>query len=74
VASLTAICVDQMGRDALKANLKKIEITSKRSWSSLEVTMKDGVLNLDADPSYARTEYDTRDWAARISKVLEANL
>ena len=69
-----AICIDDMGRDALKAKIKKVRIKSDRNWSSMEVTVDGDTLVLDADPSYERTENAVPDYTQRITSVLEKSL
>lgn len=73
-AALRSVCADDIGRDALKAKIKKVKITSQRSWSSLQAKVEGDTLHLDADPSYAKTEDDTRDYGREIQTVLEAAL
>jgi hypothetical protein len=72
--SLTSICADDLGKEALKAKIKKIQIGSKRSWSSLEVKVQGDTLSLDADPSYQRDDSAIDDYAKRITAELESNL
>src|SRR5689334_12972377 len=38
--ALQSICQDDLGKDSFKAKIKKVQITSTRSWSSLEVTIE----------------------------------
>ena len=72
--SLQSICADQLGKDALKAKIKTVQLSSKRSWSSLEAKVEGDVLSLDADPSYQRDDTAIDDYAQRITSVLEAAL
>ena len=73
--ALSDVCVDDMGKDAVKAKIKSITISLNRNWSSIDVKLENGVLNLDADPTYNRAEKDAMDYNSKqISKVLEKNL
>jgi hypothetical protein len=72
--ALKSICADDLGKDALKAKIKGIRITSNRSWSSMEVTIEGDRLHLDADPSYNRDESYIEDYTKRITTVLESAL
>ncbi|HYI01049.1 hypothetical protein [Hyalangium sp.] len=72
--SLASICQDDLGREALKAKIKKVQITSTRSWSSMEVSVEGDILKVDADPSYERSDGSVGDYADRIRTKLEAAL
>lgn len=69
-----AICADDLGKQAVAAKVKRIHVGSTRNWSSLKVWFDKDTLFLDADPSYNRTENDTKDYAKRIQTALEAAL
>jgi len=73
-AALEKICSDDMGKEAFKGKIKKVKITTERTWMSLQVKVTDDTLHLDADPSYARTERDCKEHVARIQKALEGAL
>ncbi|MDY7232459.1 hypothetical protein [Hyalangium rubrum] len=72
--ALKSICQDDLGRDALKAKIKKVQITSTRSWCSLEAKVNGDTLHVDADPSYERSDGSVTDYTKRITTVLEAVL
>lgn len=72
--SLKSICADDLGRDALKAKIKTVRITSVRGWSSLEAKVQGDQLHLDADPSYQRDDSAIQDYAKRITTTLESAL
>ena len=72
--ALKAICSDQMGKDALKAKIKTVRISSDRPWSSLDANVEGDVLKLDADPSYQRDGTALSDYATRIQTALEKAL
>jgi hypothetical protein len=69
-----AICIDDIGKDAVKTSIRAVKIGSQRNWSSLEVGFEDGVVKLDADPSYNREESCVDDNTQRILAVLEPAL
>jgi hypothetical protein len=69
-----SICRDDLGKQALADRVKKVHVGSTRNWSSLKVWIEGDTLFLDADPSYARTENDTKDYAKRIQTALESAL
>ncbi len=73
-ASLKSICADELGREALKAKIKGIRITSVRGWSSLEVKVEGDRLLLDADPSYYRDDSCVADYTQQITTTLERAL
>ena len=73
-AALKSITADDLGRDALKAKIKGVRITSVRGWSSLEVKVEGDRLLLDADPSYNRDDSAVSDYAQRITSTLESAL
>lgn len=72
--ALTAVCADDLGRDALKERIKTIQITSQRSWCSLQAKVEGDTLILDSDPSYGKTEDDCKAYAKDIQTALEAAL
>ena len=72
--ALESICVDELGKEALSAKIKKVSIGSKRSWSSLQAKVEGSTLYLDADPSYAKSQSDCSDYAKTIQEVLEKAL
>ena len=69
--ALASVCSDDIGKEAFAAKIKKVHIGSKRSWCSLEVKVEGTTLYMDADPSYAKTEDDTRDYAKQVQAALE---
>ena len=70
-AAVANICIDDMGKSALKDKIKLVKITCQRGWSSLEVKVDGSTLHLDADPSYARTQEDCSSYTGIIQKALE---
>lgn len=74
VEALKAICIDDMGRDALKAGLKKVVIQNTLGVYSAGsmVGFVDGVLTLDHEP--ATNVDDVDDRKAAIQQKLEAAL
>jgi hypothetical protein len=72
--ALKSICADDLGKEALKAKIKGIRITSNRNWSSLEVKIEGDRVHLDADPSYNRDESCIEDYTQRITSTLESAL
>jgi hypothetical protein len=72
--ALQSICQDDLGRDSFKEKIKKVQITSTRSWSSLEATVEGDTLKIDADPSYERSDGSVNDYSDRIRTTLEAAL
>ena len=72
--SLKSICADDLGREALKAKIKTVRITSVRGWSSLEVKVEGDRLLLDADPSYYRDNSCVPDYTQQITTALEKAL
>lgn len=72
--ALKSICADDLGRDALKAKIKGVRISSVRGWSSLEVKVEGDRLLLDADPSYNRDDSAIADYTQRITSTLESAL
>ncbi|NVJ04491.1 hypothetical protein HUW63_04430 [Myxococcus sp. AM001] len=74
VEAFKAICVDDMGRDALKEKLKKVVIqnTSGNSNGSRVAHFADGVLTLDHKP-FTNID-DLKDRTKNIQKTLEAVL
>jgi len=71
VAALESVCSDDIGKEAFAAKIKKVHIGSKRNWSSLEVKVEGNTLYMDADPTYAKTQDDTRDYAKQVQTTLE---
>jgi hypothetical protein len=69
--ALESVCSDDLGKEAFTAKIKKVSIGSKRSWSSLQAKVEGNTLYLDADPSYAKTKDDCRDYGKHIREVLE---
>ena len=74
VQALEAICVDDMGRDALKAGLKKIVLTNRSDVSYADncVKFEGGVLTIDHLPCTNVDYVDDRKKA--IQKKLELAL
>jgi hypothetical protein len=72
--ALQSVASDQIGKDALKAKIKKVKIGSKRPWSGLEVSIDGDALVLDADPTYNRTDGEVGNNTQRISTALESAL
>ncbi len=72
--ALKSICQDDLGKESFKEKIKKVSITSTRSWSSMEVTVDGETLKLDADPSYERSNGSVIDYGDRIRTKLEAAL
>ncbi|WP_052420006.1 hypothetical protein [Hyalangium minutum] len=72
--ALKSICQDDLGKDALKEKIKKVSITSTRSWCSLEVKIEGDTLKLDADPSYERSNGSVTSYADKMRLALEAAL
>lgn len=76
VQAFKAICVDDMGRDALKGGLKKIVIHNKHDiyygdrWASFDKAS--GVLTLDHQPTSNVDDIDER--AKGLQKELEEKL
>lgn len=68
------ICIDDIGRDAVRSSITGVKLTSQRSWCSLEVKFEGGVVHLDADPSYNRDDSCIEDNTARILAELEPKL
>jgi hypothetical protein len=68
--SLQSICRDDMGKEALREKIRRIRITSQRSWTSLEARVEGDCLHLDADPSYERSDAAI-EAHHQITKVLE---
>lgn len=72
--ALKSICQDDLGKDSLKEKIKKVSITSTRSWCSMEVSVDGDTLKIDADPSYERSNGSVTDYSDRIRTKLEAAL
>lgn len=74
IEAFQAICVDDMGREALKAKLKRVVIrnTADNSSASSMVTFEGGVLTLDHKPT--TNVDDVRDRTKSIQQTLEAAL
>ncbi|NVI98407.1 hypothetical protein HV824_09760 [Myxococcus sp. AM009] len=74
VDAFKAICVDDMGKDALKEKLKKVVIqnTAGNSNGSRVASFAEGVLTLDHQP-FTNID-DLKDRTKNIQKTLEAVL
>jgi hypothetical protein len=74
IEAFQAICIDDMGRDALKSKLKRVIIRNTAGVYSAGsmVTFEDGVLTLDHEPT--TNVGDVRDRRDSIQKTLEAAL
>lgn len=73
IAALKAICVDEMGKSALKSALKKIVICNESENSyPTHFTFSNGVLLLDHVPSSNVDDVESRTSA--IQQLLEKNL
>src|SRR5262245_35613209 len=74
VGALPAICVDDMGREALQTGLKKIVVTNRsdRSYGSECATFEAGVLTVDHKPCTNVGQIEER--TKSIQKALEAAL
>lgn len=74
VKAFENICVDDMGREALREKLKKVVIQNSNSTASGSrvAAFHDGVLTLDHKP-FTNMD-DVRDRIAGIQKTLEAAL
>ena len=74
VQALTAVCVDDMGKDALRAALKKIVVTNRsdNSYGRSAVKFEGGILTIDHLPCSNVDQIDERSDA--IQKSLEAAL
>ncbi|MCP3136297.1 hypothetical protein [Pyxidicoccus xibeiensis] len=74
VEALQAICIDDMGREALKEKLKRIVIRNTADTSNADymVTFEDGVLTLDHLPT--TNIDDVKDRKKAIQTKLEAAL
>ena len=72
--AFTAICIDDMGKEALKASLKKVVITNSGGtyYGDRIATFSDGVLTLDHEP--CTNVDDVADRTTGIRKVLESAL
>jgi hypothetical protein len=72
--ALKAICIDDMGREALKGGLKKVIIqnTQDVSYADYMVGFVDGVLTLDHKPTTNVDDVDAR--AKAIQTKLESAL
>ena len=69
--ALESICADDLGKEAFATKIKRVHIGCKRSWSSLQAKVENDTLYLDADPSYAKTKDDARDYAKQIQETIE---
>jgi len=69
-----AICVDQMGKDAVKASVKKVVVTNESGISNGErwASFEGGVLTLDHKPT-SNIDYG-QERTAGLVKVLEKGL
>ncbi|MFP2903916.1 hypothetical protein ACLESD_02345 [Pyxidicoccus sp. 3LFB2] len=74
IEAFQAICVDDMGREALKEKLKRVVIrnTADNSYAGNMVTFEAGVLTLDHKPT--TNIDDVKDRKDAIQKTLEAAL
>jgi len=74
IAALKAIAVDDMGKDALKAGLKKIVFCNSKDTSNSDyaVTFADGVATIDHAPA-TNVDY-VSDRASALIKALEKGL
>ena len=72
--ALKSICQDDLGKDSFKEKIKKVSITSTRSWSSLEASVEGDTLKIDADPSYERSNGSVDSYADLIRTTLESAL
>ena len=71
---LQAVCADEMGREALRAGLKKIVLTNRSdtSYADSAISFEDGVLTIDHRPCSNVDHIDER--AQTVQKKLEAKL
>lgn len=69
--ALQSVCADDLGRDSLRATIKRVKLTSDRPWSSMLARVEGDLLVLDCDPSYERSEAAIAEYTPRITKVLE---
>jgi hypothetical protein len=69
--ALESICSDDLGKEAFAEKIKKVHIGSKRGWSGLQAKVENDTLYLDADPSYAKTKDDCRDYAKYVRETIE---
>jgi hypothetical protein len=69
--ALESVCADDLGKEAFAGKIKKVHIGSKRSWSSLQAKVENDTLYLDADPSYAKSKDDCRDYAKYLQTTIE---
>ena len=74
IDALKAVAIDDLGRDALKAGLKKIVFCNTKDTYTAEyaVTFADGVATIDHDP--ATNVDDVDDRAKTLIKALEKGL
>jgi hypothetical protein len=74
VDALKAICVDDMGKEALKGALKKVVIKNSQNvyYGDRIATFEGGVLTLDHEPT--TNIDDVADRAKGIQAMLEKNL
>ena len=71
VKALTSICADDIGKNSFKEKIKQITVTSARNFSSMKATVNGNVLNIDADPSYERSEAAIENNSKIIIQTLE---
>ncbi len=74
INAFQAVCTDQMGKDALKNNLKKIMISNEGGFYSPEkaISFKNGVLSIDHQP-HSNVD-DVKDRTNFLQKTLENSL
>ncbi len=73
INALKKVCVDDMGKEALKAGLKKVVIANtKGNYYGSGFTFEGGVLNLDHEPCSNIDNIDERSQA--IQEILEKRL
>lgn len=73
IAAFAAICIDNMGKEALKSGLKKIVIKNESDRSNYRgFTFEDGVLTIDHKP--VTNIDDIKDRTEGITALLEKGL
>lgn len=74
IVALKNICIDDMGKEALKGALKGIKILNSKDNSSATywATFDGGTITLEHDP-YCNVN-DSKDRAASLQKLLESKL
>lgn len=68
--AIKGVCVDDMGREALRDGLKSVKIQG----ASSEVTFNKGTLSLSYNPVANLDEPDVKDRAKTIQSILETGL